>query len=442
MSVLRTQLQGLARRPARLLLTGLAVLVAAFVVYAMVLAHQIITRTVINSLSSTPEGTSLTVDSVERGVPAAKLATLRRTAGVAEVAGRGEAHLSPPDAVDDEGFRLISDPGTGVLGRVKVTSGTYPDGPNEVAVTTRTQWRNGVSPGATLTLVAEGGTAPVVLTVTGVVEAQDDRGRKLYGPESVVAPLSGDSFDTIDIRAANGVDVDALKAAVSTIVPGTKVKTAAEVRKEDARRATKDLSLVFAMASILVLISVLAAGLVATSTFRIVFVQRMRQLALLRAIGAGRGKLIRALAVEGLLVGFTAGTVGVAAAAAVGQLAPLGAKAFGITILSPSLPLLPAVAVVLGAMLVTLLAVLAPAVSASKVSPLEALRTAATAGGRLGIGKLRMIAGVLSVIAAIVSAAYVWNALPDLQEAARAAYEREKRSQQIHLGHREKVKTP
>ena len=166
MSVLRTQLQGLARRPARLLLTGLAVLVAAFVVYAMILANQMITRTVINSLSSTPEGTSLTVDSVERGVPAAKLATLRRTAGVAEVAGGGEVHLKPPGAADNEGFTLVSDPGTGVLGRVKVTSGTYPDGPNEVAVTTRTQWRNSVSPGATLTLVAEGRTAPVVLTVT------------------------------------------------------------------------------------------------------------------------------------------------------------------------------------------------------------------------------------------------------------------------------------
>ena len=424
MSVLRTQLQGLARRPARLLLTGLAVLVAAFVVYAMILANQIMTRTVINSLSSTPEGTSLVIDAGERGVPAAKLAKLRRTTGVAEVAGRGEAYLRPSGAAEDEGFTLVSDPGTGVLGRVKVTSGTYPDGPNEVAVTTRTQWRNGVSPGATLTLVAEGRrTAPVVLTVTGVVEAQDDRGRKLYGPESMVAALGRDGFDTIDIRASNGMDVAALKTTVSKILPGTEVKTAAEIRAEDARRTKKDLSVLFAMASLLVLVSVFAAGLVATSTFRIVFAQRMRQLALLRAVGAGRGKLVRALAVEGLLVGFTAGAVGVAAAAAFGHLAPLGAKAFGIAVLSPSLPLRPAVAVVLGAMLVTLLAVLAPALAASKVSPLEALRTAATTGGRLGIGKLRMIVGVLSVAAAIATVAYVWTALPEPQQVARGRYD-------------------
>ena len=37
-AVLRTQLVGVARRPSRLLLTGLAMLVASFVVYSVVLA--------------------------------------------------------------------------------------------------------------------------------------------------------------------------------------------------------------------------------------------------------------------------------------------------------------------------------------------------------------------------------------------------------------------
>ena len=37
----------------------------------------------------------------------------------------------------------------------------------------------------------------------------------------------------------------------------------------------------------------------------------MRQLALLRAVGAGRGRLAGALAAEGALTGLVAGTVGV-----------------------------------------------------------------------------------------------------------------------------------
>ncbi|ROO62146.1 hypothetical protein EDC02_4117 [Micromonospora sp. Llam0] len=44
-SVLRTQLRGLLTRPGRLLLTGLSVLVAAFVVAGAVLAYQMIART-------------------------------------------------------------------------------------------------------------------------------------------------------------------------------------------------------------------------------------------------------------------------------------------------------------------------------------------------------------------------------------------------------------
>jgi len=59
--VLRTQLAGVSRRPARLLLTGLAVLVASFVVYATVLAQQITERSVLNGLSGTPEAVDLVV---------------------------------------------------------------------------------------------------------------------------------------------------------------------------------------------------------------------------------------------------------------------------------------------------------------------------------------------------------------------------------------------
>jgi putative ABC transport system permease protein len=60
-AVLRTELRGVARRPARMLLTGLAVLVASFVVYATVLAQQITERSVLDGLSGTPEAVDLVV---------------------------------------------------------------------------------------------------------------------------------------------------------------------------------------------------------------------------------------------------------------------------------------------------------------------------------------------------------------------------------------------
>jgi putative ABC transport system permease protein len=61
-AVLRTQLAGVSRRPARLVMTGLSVLVAAFVAFATVIAHQMITNTILDTFSDTPPGANLVVD--------------------------------------------------------------------------------------------------------------------------------------------------------------------------------------------------------------------------------------------------------------------------------------------------------------------------------------------------------------------------------------------
>jgi putative ABC transport system permease protein len=54
-AVLRAQLTGVVRRPSRLLLTGLAVLVVSFVVFGTVLARQITERTILEHFSGTPQ---------------------------------------------------------------------------------------------------------------------------------------------------------------------------------------------------------------------------------------------------------------------------------------------------------------------------------------------------------------------------------------------------
>jgi putative ABC transport system permease protein len=157
---------------------------------------------------------------------------------------------------------------------------------------------------------------------------------------------------------------------------------------------------------------VAAAGLIAASTFRIVFAQRMRQLALLRAVGAGRGSLVRALAAEGLLIGLVTGITGTLGALAVGHLVPPLLRAFGWNVSGPGFPLAEAAGTVALAVLLTILAVLAPALSASRVAPLEALRTAASTGARRGIGGLRWTAGLLLAAAAAGVAGLVVVRLP------------------------------
>jgi putative ABC transport system permease protein len=429
-NVLRTQLAGVSRRPARLLLTGLAMLVASFVVYATVLAQQITERTMLDGLSGTPAAADLVVggrppEGAQPRITPADLAKLQAVPGVAEAAGRTEF----AGETGGQYLNITADPGSGPLAIAHVTQGRFPSAPGEIAVSPRTADRMGLPVGTTVPLItgwADDGKPhkTVRLKVTGLADARDDYGFTAYAPVTTIAGLGG--ADTtlwqVDLRLAAGADAAAVRSAVDRIVQDMPapaegedralVRSGAEVRTDEANRAASDLNELFAVVAMFVAIAVVAAGLVATSTFRIVFAQRMRQLALLRAIGAGRGSLRWALAAEGALTGFVAGLVGVLGALAVGHALPPLLRTFDLAVSSPGVPLLPAAGVIALSVLITVLAVLAPAFSAAKVAPLEALRAASTTGGRRDIGKARWAFGLLLALAAGACAAYVIVNLP------------------------------
>ncbi|MDI6100032.1 FtsX-like permease family protein [Actinoplanes sp. NEAU-A12] len=407
--VLRTQLAGVSKRPARLLLTGLAVLVASFVVYATVLAQQITERSVLNGLSGTPEAAALVVRNGE--ITTGDLTAISKLPGVAEAVARSESGVEL-----GAGYLVISaDPGTGPLSTVTLTEGRYPTATGEIAVTPRTVERMGLSLGTTTTVDVNEG-KKTTLTVVGVVEPRDDLGFLSYGSVATVAAVNGGEFiERAELRLEPGTDPESVRAAITPLVAGEsapEIATGADVRLQEARSAAAEVDQLFIVVRVFVAVAVVAAGLIAASTFRIVFAQRMRQLALLRAVGAGRGSLARALAAEGALTGLIAGLTGVLAALAVGHLVPLVAGVFGVELSQPGLPLVQAAGTILLAVLITVVAVLAPALSAARVAPLEALRSAASTGARQGIGWLRAAIGLILALGAAGLAGMVWMNLP------------------------------
>ncbi|MGC4808498.1 FtsX-like permease family protein [Micromonospora sp. DT233] len=417
-SLLRAQLVDAARRPARTLLTGLAVVVAAFVVFGSVLGYQIAERTVLADVGGTPAAVDLLV-SGEDGVSAAALAATRKLPGVAEAVGRTDSFHEFPGTGGD-GISVYADPGSGPLATVRPRSGEYPDAADEIAVTPRTAQRLGLAVGGTIRLAAAGRDEPVTLTVVGVVTTRDDYGTTGYTTETFAARLAGrDGLRQIELRLTPDADpaqvTAAVTAALSRATPAgapPEVRSGAEVRQEEAERAVAGVRNLFALATMFIAIAVVAAVLVAVSTFRIVFAQRMRQLALLRAVGAGRAGLLRALIAEGAFTGLVAGLAGVLGAYALGHALPPLLRVFGLDVAAPGHPAGAALAVVLGAAGVTALAVLAPAVTAVRVAPLEALRTASTTAGRRGIGRLRLVTGILLAAGAALVAALVVSMLP------------------------------
>ncbi len=428
--LLRAQLVEAARRPARTLLTGLAVIVAAFVVFGTVLAYQVTERTVLAGFSGTPAAADLVVTGGD-GVSLRTLDAARRLPGVAEAVGRTD-HFH--EFADDPraGLSVYADPGSGPLATVRVVQGRYPATAGELAVTRRTVDRLGLGVGETLRLAGAAPDRPVAVTVVGVVDAPDDPGETGYTTEAFAARLGGsDQLRQVEVRLAPGVDPDAVSAALAgaAAAPGASapgvtagpsegagdgvvVRPGAEVRRAEADEVSGRVQDLFALVTMFVAIAVVAAVLVATSTFRIVFAQRMRQLALLRAVGAPRAGLFRALVVEGAGTGLVAGLAGVLAAYGVGHGLPPVLRASGLAVASPGHPVAAAVAVALGAALVTALAVLAPAVTAARVAPLEALRAASTTAGRRGVGRLRAAAGLLLAVGAVLVALLVASRLP------------------------------
>jgi putative ABC transport system permease protein len=250
--------------------------------------------------------------------------------------------------------------------------------------------------------------------VTGIVDGPRDTAERAWAPDQVVAGISGDpGFPRVDVLTAPGADVPAMMSGMSERLlrdpeAYISVTTGENMRVREARAAVQQFDQLFALVAMFVAIAVVAAALVATSTFRIVFAQRLRQLALLRAIGAQRAQLVVALAVEGAVVGLVTGTVGVLLAQAAGLAAPAAAGTFGHTLSGPGVPAGAGVAVVIGAALLTAGAVLAPAVAAAGVSPLQALRSASTLAAERGIAAPRLVGGLLLVAA---SAGAAWLAV-------------------------------
>jgi putative ABC transport system permease protein len=211
---------------------------------------------------------------------------------------------------------------------------------------------------------------------------------------------------SIVVAAEPGVGQDELVRRLGTVLPdGVESLTGAELtaEMEDAIEAdflgfVKQFLLVFAGVALVV------ATFSIYNTFSILVAQRTREAALLRALGASRGQVLRSVTVEALLVGLVASAVGLAAGLglASGLLAMF--RAMGMDMPSSSLVLDggTVVTAMLIGVVVTLVASLAPAVRASRIAPLAALRDVAV--DRSATSWFRGIAGAVVTAAGVALA--------------------------------------
>jgi putative ABC transport system permease protein len=205
-----------------------------------------------------------------------------------------------------------------------------------------------------------------------------DEGQRLFDLEG--------QLTSIDVLGLDEVEPEALVDAIAPLLPeGAEVVTGDQQTQEQLDSVTEGLGFLNTALLAFAGVAVFVGAFVIQNTFRIVVAQRIRELALFRAVGATGRQLVSLVTMEALIVGTAASIVGVMAGigVATGIKAAMNAGGFGL----PDGPLTVeprtiAVGLAVG-IIVTLVSALLPARKAATVPPVAAMsEAAAPVGGR------------------------------------------------------------
>ncbi|MEX0775756.1 MAG: FtsX-like permease family protein [Phycisphaeraceae bacterium] len=290
----------------------------------------------------------------------------------------------------------------GVIRPFKYLQGRMIRGDDEIVIDDKSQLRLAAELGDKLTVAQFG--KPVELTVVGVIERPPLgvlQRRMALITLLVAQELGGfpDQLDEIDIQLRQGVKLeDVTQRYADAIPPGARFHTPASVRAN----LTRGLDAARLLLTLLTLLVSLSAGFIIFTSMTTAVTERMRELALLRCVGAGRWQIALSQLLTGVLLAGGGAAVGVPLGLACAYLFYLRHSDLFEAGFHPN-PL--GIALAVGAALLAgLLGAAYPAWQAARVRPLQALSVRAHLPTRRGalacvLLGLIMIAAMPAVIA-------------------------------------------
>ena len=290
--------------------------------------------------------------------------------------------------------------------------GAWPERPDEIALGRETAGRSHVGIGETVRVQTGGVDGPDGLRDLRIVGLVDESASLFSDLQStgVVAgssPLLDSGSVEYLVIARPGVDPDLLATTLQRrLPPETQVTTATALAAQQLAGLTGGVDVIRYLLLGFGSIAVLVGSMIIGNIFGIVVAQRRRQIGLLRAVGATRSQIRRALLLEAVAVGVVGAVVGLGLGIAIAAAGAAISGSLAAGLVARPLPLL--LAATAGVM-VTLASALAPARHAMVVSPLDALRPVAdlTTARRSGLVRAR-VGGVLGLIgAALVTIALI-----------------------------------
>lgn len=428
----RTAVRNVLAHKARLLMTVLAVMLGVAFVSGTLVFTDTLGNAFRNQSAKNYDDVAVAVTTwAERGdeetaaVDKATLEKIQGLDGVAEATGRvsGFAGVADPDGkLIGNGWSNTGSnfaPGAdGEDAQYDFTEGTGPVEAGQVALDRATADKGGYRVGEKVRVATNG---PVEeYTLSGVFTTEDgavNAGGSLVLFDTAVAQrlyLRPDEFRDVTVVAEPGASDSALLAAVKPLLPeNAEAKTGAvlaDEQAEDIESGLKNLNqilLVFAAIALFVGIFLIA------NTFTMLVAQRTRELALMRAVGASRRQVKRAVLLEAAVVGAIASVVGFALGLGLAVGLRSATSLFGGKI--PGGPLVISPTAVLSAfgvgVLVTVLAAWLPARRAAKIPPVAAMNSVNAVATPRSLVVRNSIGGAISLLgaAAIVSGALIGN---------------------------------
>lgn len=417
--MIRLILAGLRQRKLRAALTAIAILLGvAMVTGTLVLTSQI-TRAFDEIFQAANIGVDVRVSprtDFEGGLqsvptlPESLVATVAQVDGVQKAAPEVAALGSPVvngEYVQSTGapsfvFSLTPDP----FRATQLASGSYPARDGEVAVNEGLASSQGLSPGSRLGIATRTGVKQVTLTGTvtfanvssiggtTIVIATKDDVQRWFGLEGKV--------NSIAVQAAPGVAPQVLARRIAAALPANvEVRTGQQDAADQAQQTTEAIN-TFLRPALLAfgVIALFVGAFIIFNTFSITVAQRLRELGLLRTIGASRRQVMTSVVGEAFVIGLVAGLVGLVAGYGFAALLVWVFDTFlpgGIPVAGAQLSWRIALTALLVGVLVSVVAALIPALRASRVPPVAALRE----GTEIPRGRLSrftpVLAGLLTI---------------------------------------------
>ena len=317
----------------------------------------------------------------------------------APVTSTGAPTVVFPLFADDDGVRLVS--------------GTRPSAEGEIALESNALKRSGLAVGDTTTLVLSG--TPHTVTVVGEISY----GTSMAGATVIAAspdwltPLASPDGKATAIEAhlADGADTATVKQAIAEKMPeGVRVQTRAEYLDDINSSIEKILGYVQTFLMVFVVLAMFVGSFIIMNTFSMSVRQRIKEFALMRAIGASPASVFRIVILQALAVGVVGSALGVLGGAGLtkGIVALLESVGMPLPAGVPMTSSVITTSIIVG-VLVTVIGALLPAREAALVAPVEAMRGVSGAREkslvlRGSIGMLLAAAGAAGVIAAWASA--------------------------------------